>query len=86
MNPYGRYEELEDAGTVRRRLEALLEEYNQKPGVVPLKMVLFRDAVEHVCRIARVVSQPLGHVLLVGIGKPSTMFRNIFNTKSTSHS
>lgn len=45
-----------------------MEEYNISPGVVPLDLVLFKDALEHICRIVRVISQPRGNMLLVGIG------------------
>lgn len=45
-----------------------LEEYNSCPGVVKMELVLFKDAIEHVVRIVRVISQPRGHMLCVGIG------------------
>lgn len=46
-----------------------LEEYNSCPGVVKMDLVLFKDAIEHVCRIVRVISQPRGNMLCVGIGE-----------------
>ena len=36
--------------------------------VVKLDLVLFQEAIEHVTRIVRVISQPRGNMLLIGIG------------------
>lgn len=33
-----------------------------------MKLVLFLDALSHVCKISRVVRQPLGNALLLGMG------------------
>jgi dynein heavy chain len=33
-----------------------------------MNLVLFLDACEHIARIARVIRQPLGNALLLGIG------------------
>lgn len=51
---------------LREYLERKLEEYNSENSVMDL--VLFTQAVEHICRIARIISNPRGSALLVGVG------------------
>ena len=41
------YEDLVDLKTLKSFMESQLEDYNLTPGVVPMSLVLFRDAVEH---------------------------------------
>lgn len=43
-----------------------LKEYNDNNAYMGL--VLFDDAMKHVCRITRIVMPPAGHALLVGVG------------------
>ena len=43
-----------------------LVEYNETHPV--MNLVLFKDAIEHVLRIARGITMPGGHMLLVGLG------------------
>jgi dynein heavy chain len=43
-----------------------LNEYNESHAV--MNLVLFKDAIEHVLRIARGITSPSGHMLLVGLG------------------
>ncbi|XP_034231069.1 dynein heavy chain 2, axonemal [Thrips palmi] len=62
------YEDLNNMAELRKFLNDLLDDYNMKPGIVPLDLVLFQDAIEHVTRIARVLTQPRGNMLLVGVG------------------
>ncbi|XP_038624757.1 dynein heavy chain 2, axonemal [Tachyglossus aculeatus] len=62
------YEDLTDLGVLKAAMEAALEDYNLTPGVIPMHLVLFREAVEHITRIVRVIGQPRGNMLLVGIG------------------
>ncbi|KAL2735253.1 dynein axonemal heavy chain 2 [Vespula squamosa] len=68
MNAWNIYEDLVDIAAVRRYIEEQMDEYNASTGVVRLDLILFHDAVEHICRIVRVISQPRGNMLLVGIG------------------
>jgi dynein heavy chain len=44
-----------------------LEEYNQG-SKSPMKLVMFLDACDHVSRICRVLRQPQGNSLLLGVG------------------
>ena len=47
-------------------LEARLEDYNL---VLPaMNIVLFRQAVEHITRISRIIQKPCGNALLLGVG------------------
>ncbi|XP_060528447.1 dynein axonemal heavy chain 2 isoform X3 [Cylas formicarius] len=68
VNPWGIYEEHQETVSLRNFIEQQLEEYNASPNMVSMDLVLFNDALEHICRIVRVISQPRGNVLLVGIG------------------
>lgn len=68
VNPYNVYEDLQDQAALRKYIELQMEEYNASPGVIRMDLVLFKDAIDHICRIVRVISQPRGNMLLVGIG------------------
>ena len=43
-----------------------LGEYNEQH--IPMNLVLFADAMAHVCRVCRVLRQPGGNSLLLGVG------------------
>ena len=61
------YEDVRDAGALKTLLEERLEDYNAA-GHVPMDLVLFRDAVEHVARIVRVIRLQRGNMMLIGVG------------------
>ncbi|KAM6927306.1 LOW QUALITY PROTEIN: dynein axonemal heavy chain 1 [Xenentodon cancila] len=46
-------------------VEKYMEDFNHR-SVTKLKLVLFMGAIEHVCRISRILRQPLGNALLLG--------------------
>ncbi|MEW5314022.1 MAG: hypothetical protein WDW38_005550 [Sanguina aurantia] len=62
-----KYEEVPDVPRLQGLLEEYLEEYNMC-NTNGLKLVFFLDAVEHITRIARILRQPRGNAMLVGVG------------------
>jgi dynein heavy chain len=61
------YEEIPDHDSLKVSMEYYLEEYNADTSV-PMNLVLFMNAIEHISRISRVINQPKGNALLVGVG------------------
>ena len=47
--------------------EEYLDDYNQI-STAQMKLVLFMDAIKHMARISRIIRQPLGNALLLGMG------------------
>ncbi|XP_029908318.1 dynein heavy chain 1, axonemal [Myripristis murdjan] len=61
------YTLIEDREKLSRVMEEYLDDYNQI-STTKMKLVLFMDAIQHVCRISRILRQPLGNALLLGVG------------------
>ncbi|XP_067360331.1 dynein axonemal heavy chain 1 [Channa argus] len=61
------YKLIEDNEKLVKVMEEYMEDYNQT-STTKMKLVLFMDAIEHVCRISRILRQPLGNALLLGVG------------------
>jgi len=61
------YEELKDQAKVQSACDDALEQYNLS-STKPMNIVMFSFAIEHLLRIARILKQPGGNALLVGVG------------------
>lgn len=61
------YDEIEDVNSLKLTIETYLNEHNAS-AKVPLDLVIFGFVCEHVSRISRIIKQPNGNGLLIGIG------------------
>lgn len=69
----GPYAQITDFEKLENALDYYLIEYNHQ-STKPMKLVLFLDAISHVCRIARIIRQPMGNALLLGMGGSGERF------------
>lgn len=60
------YRSVVDFDELKKALEKKLHQYNEE--IASMELVLFQQAMEHITRIARIIDQPSGHSLLVGVG------------------
>ncbi|XP_043921477.1 dynein axonemal heavy chain 11 [Protopterus annectens] len=51
---------------LKKTLDEALDNYNELNAA--MNLVLFEDAMQHVCRISRILESPRGYALLVGVG------------------
>eukprot|EP01052_Picozoa_sp_SAG31_P002976 SAG31_NODE_109_length_24587_cov_111.480848_7_plen_3254_part_00 len=61
------YEEVKDLKAMSHLMDEYLFEYNMT-NPVPMNLVFFRDAMEHISRIARICRLEKGNAMLVGVG------------------
>ncbi|KAM9845080.1 LOW QUALITY PROTEIN: dynein axonemal heavy chain 11-like [Aulostomus maculatus] len=61
-----RYHQASDWEKLQKTLADALEHYNELHAV--MNLVLFEEAIQHVCRISRILEAPYGNALLVGVG------------------
>ena len=60
------YDQFPKIDDLALRLREALREYNDCNATMDL--VLFEDAMKHVCKITRILTAAQGHALLVGVG------------------
>lgn len=60
------YDQVVSMQSVHLIVEEALSEHNEL--FAKMDLVLFKDALEHVTRIVRIISNPSGHAMLVGVG------------------
>ena len=61
------YCEVESYELLQNKMKEIFEYYNQV-SAAKMNLVLFIEAIEHIIKIVRILQQPLGHVLLLGVG------------------
>lgn len=66
------YMQTTDLKSFLAKMDSFQEDYNNEAGYSSskksMRLVLFLDACEHISRITRVLRQPQGHALLLGVG------------------
>ncbi|GFH25704.1 uncharacterized protein HaLaN_23709, partial [Haematococcus lacustris] len=62
-----KYDEVTDLPKLMTTIEEYLGDYNAQ-SKNRMDLVLFLYAAEHICRISRIIKQPYGNALLVGVG------------------
>lgn len=78
------YEDLTDLTVLKTAMETALNEYNLSPAVVPMQLVLFREAIEHSEHflIPPPSQQPNYGVLPMKYGSLLRSLPNLFQIKS----
>lgn len=66
-SPVKLYEEIKDKQKLTKVLTGMMEEYNIGNSN-KMNLVFFDDAIEHILRISRVLRQPRGNIMLIGVG------------------
>ncbi|XP_013170954.1 PREDICTED: dynein beta chain, ciliary-like [Papilio xuthus] len=61
-----KYNPIREWAQIKRLLEESLSSYNDL--VASMNLVLFEDAMYHICRINRILESPRGNALLIGVG------------------
>ena len=62
------YMEITDKVKLNKAAEDILTNYNRYNAEAPMNLVLFSFAIEHLLRIGRILKQPGGHAMLIGVG------------------
>jgi len=62
-----KYVELNDLRKLKQVMDEALDDFNTTT-TAQMRLVLFQDAIEHAARISRIIRQPLGNALCLGVG------------------
>jgi len=62
------YEEIPNWEVVQNKFNSILTDYNDVDSHKEMNLVLFKDALEHVTKILRIIRLPRGHAFLIGYG------------------
>jgi dynein heavy chain len=65
--PVQLYEEIKDQNKLKKILIDMLDDYNMGSSN-KMNLVFFEDAILHILRICRVLRQPRGNIMLIGVG------------------
>ena len=69
------YEPIESFKALEERLKYFLDQYNDIIRGSDMDLVFFPDAVIHLIKISRVIRNPGGNMMLVGVGGSGKLFR-----------
>ena len=62
------YTYVEDTSTLMPVIQDYLQDYNVEITGASMNLIMFMDAIKHISRISRVLRQPRGNALLLGVG------------------
>jgi len=62
------YAQVNDTDAFIKKIVSFLTQFNESTKKKQLNLVMFLDACDHVCRICRIIRQPQGNALLLGVG------------------
>lgn len=62
------YQKVIQISMLQQYLSKCLEEYNGSGEFISMNLILFHDAINHICRVQRILLIERGHMLFVGVG------------------
>ena len=65
--PVKLYEEIKDKNKLFKQLESSLDDYNMS-NTGKMNLVFFDDCMDHILRVSRILRQPRGNVMMIGVG------------------
>jgi dynein heavy chain len=61
------YEQIQEPRRLQKVLEDKILDYNYTFMHNQMSLIFFEDAVDHICRITRILNQPRGNAMLIGV-------------------